>query len=71
MILLKKFEFKNLKTFSAKMDVTIDADKFFERMDRLFVDWNTHKNSAWGGAEALCIPLGTYAYKFDFLLLCI
>jgi len=53
------------------MDVTIDADKFFERMDRLFVDWNTHKNSAWGGAEALCIPLGTYAYKFDFLLLCI
>ena len=40
------------------MEVSIDADKFFARIDRLFTEWNNHKASTWGGAEALCIPLG-------------
>ena len=42
------------------MEVSIDSEKFFSRIERLYEEWNSHKASAWGGAEALCIPLGKY-----------
>lgn len=41
------------------MEVAIDTDKFFSRLGRLYDNWNEHKNTSWGGAEALCIPFGT------------
>ena len=39
-------------------EVSIDPEKFFARIEKLYEDWNSHKASSWGGAEALCIPLG-------------
>ena len=39
-------------------EVSIDPEKFFARIEKLYEEWNSHKASSWGGAEALCIPLG-------------
>lgn len=41
------------------MEVTIDHEKFFERVTRLQEMWTQQKSSLWGGADAICIPLGS------------
>lgn len=40
------------------MDVSINAERFFQRLERLQTHWTTHKSTVWGGSDALCIPLG-------------
>lgn len=40
------------------MDVNINAEKFFQRLERLQTHWTTHKSTVWGGSDAICIPLG-------------
>ena len=41
------------------MDITIDADIFFNRLDAIKSHWLAHKEDIWGGADALCIPMGS------------
>eukprot|EP01036_Dinobryon_divergens_P030082 gene30082-39277_t len=48
------------------MEVSIDSEKFFSRIERLYEEWNSHKASAWGGAEALCIPLGAAGTDLNY-----
>lgn len=40
------------------MEVQINAEKFFQRLERLQTHWTSHKSTAWGGSDAICIPLG-------------
>ena len=40
-------------------DVTINADQFFERLERLTTHITTHKGTTWGGVDAISIPLGS------------
>jgi nucleosome binding factor SPN SPT16 subunit len=40
------------------MEIAINAEKFFERLEHLQTHWNTHKSTVWGGSDAICIPLG-------------
>ncbi len=40
-------------------ELKIEADKFFERLDKLVNHWQSQKSSLWGGSDALCIPYGT------------
>jgi nucleosome binding factor SPN SPT16 subunit len=40
-------------------DLAINKEKFIERLEKLQNDWLTQKSSAYSGADALCIPLGT------------
>jgi nucleosome binding factor SPN SPT16 subunit len=41
------------------MEVIINAERFFQRLERLQTHWNTHKSTVWGGSDAICIPLGS------------
>ena len=41
------------------MDVVIDAEQFFTRLDRLKRHWISHKHEFWEGADAVCIPMGS------------
>ncbi len=41
------------------MDVQINAERFFQRIEKLQTEWMTHKSNVWGGSDALCIALGT------------
>lgn len=45
------------------MEVNINAEKFFQRLERLQAHWTTHKSVLWGGSDAICIPLGSSAGK--------
>jgi nucleosome binding factor SPN SPT16 subunit len=45
------------------VDVNINAEKFFQRLERLQTHWTTHKSTVWGGSDALCIPLGAASGK--------
>ena len=45
------------------MDVVINAEKFFQRLERLQTHWTTHKSTVWGGSDAICIPLGSATGK--------
>jgi len=40
------------------MELTINSEKFSQRLDRLQSDWTNQKLSSWGGADAICIPFG-------------
>ena len=40
-------------------DISINAEKFYQRLDRLLENWNSNKAKTWGNADALCIMLGT------------
>lgn len=40
------------------MEIKLDAEKFYERAERLQTDWLTHKSSRWDNSDALCIPFG-------------
>ena len=39
-------------------DIQISSDKFYLRLQRLIDAWTSNKTS-WGGADSLCIMLGT------------
>ena len=45
------------------MEVNINTEKFFQRLERLQTHWTTHKSTVWGGSDAICIPLGSAAGK--------
>lgn len=40
------------------MELNVNAEKFFQRLERLQSEWLNQKQSLWGGADALCIPFG-------------
>jgi nucleosome binding factor SPN SPT16 subunit len=40
------------------MDVNINAEKFFQRLEKFQTDWTEHKSTRWGGSDAICIPFG-------------
>jgi nucleosome binding factor SPN SPT16 subunit len=40
-------------------ELVINKEKFIERLEKLQSDWLAHKSTVYGGADALCIPLGT------------
>ena len=48
------------------MDITLNAERFFERLERLQTDWTSHKSTVWGGADALCIPLGAVGDEINY-----
>jgi nucleosome binding factor SPN SPT16 subunit len=39
--------------------VKIDSETMFKRLEHLQSQWVSHKASDWGGADAICIPMGT------------
>ncbi|KAJ1431655.1 FACT complex subunit-domain-containing protein [Ochromonadaceae sp. CCMP2298] len=39
-------------------DIQINAERFYQRLERLQTNWLSHKSTVWGGADALCIPMG-------------
>ena len=41
------------------MDLAINKERFIERLERLQNDWLGQKTSTYGGADAICIPLGS------------
>jgi len=41
------------------MDVQIDAEKFFQRIQKLKSHWLANKSSLYGDADALCIQMGS------------
>ena len=40
-------------------DVAVNAERFFQRLERLQAHWKAHKSEYWKGADVLCIPAGT------------
>jgi hypothetical protein len=40
------------------MEVVLNAERFYQRLERFQNDWLTHKSTTWGGADAICIPFG-------------
>jgi nucleosome binding factor SPN SPT16 subunit len=40
-------------------DIQINAEKFYQRLGRLIEHWAINKSTLWGGADAICIMLGT------------
>eukprot|EP01038_Epipyxis_sp_PR26KG_P005811 gene5811-8017_t len=40
-------------------EIVVNVDRFYSRLERIQTDWMTHKNTLWGGSDAICIPLGT------------
>lgn len=41
------------------MELTINVERFQERLDRLHTHFISQKSTVWGGADALCIPFGS------------
>lgn len=39
--------------------VKIDSEVMFRRLERLQAQWQSHLTTDWGGADAICIPMGT------------
>lgn len=48
------------------MEVSINTEKFFERIEKLQSQWLNNKNSTWGGVDALCIPLGAAGEDLNY-----
>lgn len=40
-------------------EIIINAEKFYQRLERLQTDWLSNKNTIWGGSDALLIGMGT------------
>jgi nucleosome binding factor SPN SPT16 subunit len=40
------------------MEVVIDAERFFTRIDRIQQHWQANKGEEWSNADAICIPMG-------------
>jgi nucleosome binding factor SPN SPT16 subunit len=47
-------------------DITLNAERFYARLERLQTDWMSHKSGAWGGSDALCIPLGAVGDEINY-----
>ncbi len=41
------------------MEVTIDAEKFLSRIEKIQANWLASKDEEQGGANILCIPMGS------------
>eukprot|EP01041_Mallomonas_annulata_P010767 gene10767-22491_t len=41
------------------MEVQIDAERFFQRIQKLKTHWQSNKSTLYGDADALCIQMGT------------
>lgn len=41
------------------MEVSIDAENFFSRFQRLIQDWEANKSTLWGDCDTICIPYGS------------
>jgi nucleosome binding factor SPN SPT16 subunit len=39
-------------------EVTINAEKFFQRIEKLQTEWQSNKGGPWQGSDALCVTLG-------------
>lgn len=48
------------------MEVTLNAERFYQRLERLQTEWITHKSTVWGGSDALCIPLGAIGDEINY-----
>lgn len=48
------------------MEVSLNAERFFARLERLQTDWMTHKSGVWGGSDALCVPLGAVGDEINY-----
>jgi nucleosome binding factor SPN SPT16 subunit len=40
-------------------ELKINAETFYEKLDKLVHHWQSQKSSLWGSADALCIPYGS------------
>ncbi len=47
-------------------EVTINSERFFQRLERLQTEWMSHKSNVWGGSDALCIPLGAAGEDINY-----
>lgn len=47
-------------------EVTLNAERFYARLERLQTEWMSHKSGAWGGSDALCIPLGAVGEDINY-----
>lgn len=47
-------------------EVTLNAERFYARLERLQTDWMSHKSGAWGGSDALCVPLGAVGDEINY-----
>ena len=48
------------------MDVTINAERFYQRLERLQTEWMSHKSTIWGGSDAICIPIGAIGDEINY-----
>jgi nucleosome binding factor SPN SPT16 subunit len=48
------------------MEISLNSERFYERLERLQTDWMSHKSGIWGGADALCIPLGAVGDEINY-----
>jgi len=56
---------KILQAFDS-MEVSIKAERFYQRLERLQTEWTSHKSTVWGGSDALCIPLGAIGDEINY-----
>jgi nucleosome binding factor SPN SPT16 subunit len=47
--------------------VTINAERFFQRVTHLQTHWLSHKDSEWGSSDAICIPFGATGAEDELL----
>lgn len=40
------------------MEVVLNAELFYQRLEHLQDHWYAHKSTVWNSSDALCIPLG-------------
>jgi nucleosome binding factor SPN SPT16 subunit len=41
------------------MELEINVERFYQRLERLQTEWLANKTGSWGGADAICIPFGS------------
>lgn len=44
----------------------MNAERFYQRLERLQTEWMSHKGTVWGGSDALCIPLGAVGEEINY-----
>lgn len=48
------------------MDTTLNAERFYERLERIQTHWMSHKSGIWGGCDAMFIALGAGADEINY-----
>ena len=48
------------------MEINLNAERFYQRLERLQTEWMSHKRTLWGGSDALCIPLGAIGDEVNY-----